>query len=133
MLLGYNFLSRMIRQLSERTREGWTETGTGRPVHALSASVARRGCILPPPCRHPYICWTLGPYFPWKRRLIILCRIAAARLTRSQLQEMLHRGYEVWITCEDKVLPEYQPTVEGDDGKMIACYIPSEAGKVGNA
>lgn len=46
---------------------------------------------------------------------------------------MLHRGYEVWITCEDKVLPEYQPTVEGDDGKMIACYIPSEAGKVGNA
>ncbi len=42
---------------------------------------------------------------------------------------MLHKGYEVWITCEGENLPEYGATLEGDDGKTSACFIPSESGK----
>lgn len=39
---------------------------------------------------------------------------------------------EVWISCEDKPLPEYGTQMEGDSGKHISCFIPSEAGKVSN-
>ena len=43
---------------------------------------------------------------------------------------MLLKGYEVWITCEGENLPEYGVAPEGDDGKTLACFIPSESGKV---
>ncbi|KAH9941778.1 uncharacterized protein BXZ73DRAFT_41735 [Epithele typhae] len=42
---------------------------------------------------------------------------------------MLHKSYEVWITCEGERLPEYQAKPEGKDGKEIGCFIPSESGK----
>nr|VWO95331.1 Uncharacterized protein [Ganoderma boninense] len=42
---------------------------------------------------------------------------------------MLHKGYEVWITCEGEDLPEYGATPEGVDGKTLACFIPSQSGK----
>ncbi|KAM5537623.1 hypothetical protein V8D89_008701 [Ganoderma adspersum] len=42
---------------------------------------------------------------------------------------MLHKGYEVWITCEEEKLPEYGATLEGNDEKTSACFIPSESGK----
>ncbi len=37
---------------------------------------------------------------------------------------------EVWVACDGEPLPEYSVAPEGDDGKQIACFIPSEAGKV---
>ena len=37
---------------------------------------------------------------------------------------------EVWVTCEGEPLPEYDTRPEGDDGKILACFIPSDAGKV---
>lgn len=40
---------------------------------------------------------------------------------------MLHCGYEVWFTCDDERLPEYQCKVRKT---TISCYIPSVAGKV---
>ncbi|KAI1783241.1 hypothetical protein LXA43DRAFT_1047381 [Ganoderma leucocontextum] len=42
---------------------------------------------------------------------------------------MLHKGYEAWITCEGENLPEHGATLEGNDGKSFACFIPSENGK----
>ncbi|KAI0716754.1 hypothetical protein C8Q76DRAFT_616324 [Earliella scabrosa] len=42
---------------------------------------------------------------------------------------MHHKGYDVWVTCDGEQLPEYQTKVEGDQGKNVACYIPSESGK----
>lgn len=46
---------------------------------------------------------------------------------------MLHRGYDVWISdADDCRIPEYNMEVEGADGKTVACYIPSESGKVSN-
>ncbi|EJF59728.1 hypothetical protein DICSQDRAFT_128064 [Dichomitus squalens LYAD-421 SS1] len=43
---------------------------------------------------------------------------------------MLHIGYEVWISDGQKErIPEYDVKYEGEDGKTIACYIPSESGK----
>ena len=38
---------------------------------------------------------------------------------------------EVWIACDDEPLTEYAVTQEGSAGKQIACFVPSEAGKVG--
>ena len=46
------------------------------------------------------------------------------------LPKMHHKGYDVWVTCDGEQLPEYQTKVEGDQGKNVACYIPSESGKV---
>ena len=38
---------------------------------------------------------------------------------------------EVWIACDgDAPLPEFQAALE-PDGQTMACYVPSEAGKVG--
>lgn len=39
-------------------------------------------------------------------------------------------GYEVWVICEDKRLPEFGIQAEGSDGKTLVCYVPSESGKV---
>ncbi|KAI0716755.1 hypothetical protein C8Q76DRAFT_416633 [Earliella scabrosa] len=39
------------------------------------------------------------------------------------------KGYEVQVTCDNRPLPEYNVQLEGDDGKTVACYIPSECGK----
>ena len=36
---------------------------------------------------------------------------------------------EVWLTCEGQRLPEYSTVMESE--KTIACYVPSEADKVG--
>ena len=41
---------------------------------------------------------------------------------------MRNNNIEVYIKCENRALPEYQ--VEVVDDKTVACYIPSEAGKV---
>ena len=41
---------------------------------------------------------------------------------------MWKNNTEVYIRCEGRTLPEYQ--VEAVDEKTMACYIPSEAGKV---
>ena len=39
---------------------------------------------------------------------------------------------EVWIACDDEPLTEYAVTQhEGEAGKQIVCFVPSEAGKVG--
>ncbi|KAI0760389.1 hypothetical protein C8Q74DRAFT_1295862 [Fomes fomentarius] len=38
-------------------------------------------------------------------------------------------GCEVWISCDGQPLPEYSTKIEGDDGKTISCFVPSEAGK----
>lgn len=44
---------------------------------------------------------------------------------------MLHRGYDVWISDADgRRIPEYDMEIEGAEGKTVACYIPSESGKV---
>ena len=43
---------------------------------------------------------------------------------------MHHKSYEVWISCDGEPLPEYRTQPEGDDGKTITCFIPSERGKV---
>lgn len=44
---------------------------------------------------------------------------------------MLHLGYEVWVEDEGgRRIPEYKVQTEGEDGKTIAAYIPSESGKV---
>ena len=43
-------------------------------------------------------------------------------------QDMRNNNIEVYIKCENRALPEYQ--VEVVDDKTVACYIPSEAGKV---
>ena len=43
---------------------------------------------------------------------------------------MLNKSYEVWISSDGKPLPEYATQPEGGDGKTIACFIPSERGKV---
>ena len=40
------------------------------------------------------------------------------------------KGYQVWISCDGRPLPEYKVERKGDDGKTITCYIPSESGKV---
>ncbi len=40
------------------------------------------------------------------------------------------KGYEVWISCNGKPLAEYCVQPEGSDGKTIACFVPSECGKV---
>lgn len=42
---------------------------------------------------------------------------------------MRHRGYEVWVTSDGEPLAEYQSKVEGEDGKNMACFTPSESGK----
>ncbi|KAH9899204.1 hypothetical protein C8Q73DRAFT_724150 [Cubamyces lactineus] len=43
---------------------------------------------------------------------------------------MLYRGYDVWITDDnDQRMPEYKMEAEGNSGKAVACYIPSESGK----
>ena len=44
---------------------------------------------------------------------------------------MLHLGYEIWIEDEsgDRI-PEFGFQNEGEDGRTVACYIPSESGKV---
>ncbi|RPD75702.1 hypothetical protein L226DRAFT_462145 [Lentinus tigrinus ALCF2SS1-7] len=39
------------------------------------------------------------------------------------------KGYEVWISCDGKPLPEHCIQPEGHDGKTLACFIPSECGK----
>ena len=36
---------------------------------------------------------------------------------------------EVWLTCEGQRLPEYSTVMESE--KTVACYVPSEADKVG--
>ena len=44
---------------------------------------------------------------------------------------MLHRGYDIWITDDEgRRMPEYKMEVEGHNGKTVACYTPSESGKV---
>ncbi|KAH9937758.1 uncharacterized protein BXZ73DRAFT_44739 [Epithele typhae] len=43
---------------------------------------------------------------------------------------MIHKLYEVWITCDGKPLPEYSVLPQGPDGRLATCYIPSESGKV---
>ena len=42
---------------------------------------------------------------------------------------MHHKNYDVWISCDDEPLPEFSIQAEGDDGKTLACFIPSERGK----
>ncbi|KAH9937756.1 uncharacterized protein BXZ73DRAFT_76408 [Epithele typhae] len=42
---------------------------------------------------------------------------------------MIHKLYEVWITCDGKPLPEYSVRPQGSDGRLATCYIPSESGK----
>ncbi|KAI0760412.1 hypothetical protein C8Q74DRAFT_225925 [Fomes fomentarius] len=37
-------------------------------------------------------------------------------------------GCKVWITCDGQPLPEYSTKIEGNDGKTISCFVPSEAG-----
>ena len=46
------------------------------------------------------------------------------------ISAMQLKGYEVQVTCDNTPLPEYNVQLEGDDGKTVACYIPSECGKV---
>lgn len=41
---------------------------------------------------------------------------------------MQFHGFTVSVVCEGKVLPEFAVQAEGD--KTIACYLPSEVGKV---
>ena len=49
----------------------------------------------------------------------------------SLVRAMIYQGYEVWIEGENRNrIQEYNVQVEGDDRKTIACYIPSESGKV---
>ena len=43
---------------------------------------------------------------------------------------MFLKGYEVWISSDERRLSEYCVQREGSDGKTIACFIPSEADKV---
>ncbi|KAI0828670.1 hypothetical protein BC628DRAFT_1417659 [Trametes gibbosa] len=44
---------------------------------------------------------------------------------------MLHKGYEVWVSdAESRRIPEYKMEMEGTNGRTVACYIPSESGKV---
>ena len=43
---------------------------------------------------------------------------------------MQFKGYEVWISCGGNPLPEYCIQPEGQDGKTVACFIPSESGQV---
>ena len=61
-------------------------------------------------------------------------RTHAATLASSSeysRQTMLHLGYEIWIEDEsgDRI-PEFGFQNEGEDGRTVACYIPSESGKV---
>ncbi len=49
---------------------------------------------------------------------------------RYSPQAMKLGDCEVWIACDGEPLPEYSVAPEGDHGKKIACFIPSEAGKV---
>ena len=43
------------------------------------------------------------------------------------------KDVEACIECEGRRLPEYSMQVEGEDGKTVACFIPSEADKVGRS
>ena len=68
-------------------------------------------------CHHP-LRW--GPYCLYQSNLlrpIFLC-----------LHNMRNNNIEVFIQSGRRTLPEYQ--VEVVDDKTVACYIPSEAGKV---
>ena len=47
-----------------------------------------------------------------------------------QLSHMFLKGYEVWISSDERRLSEYCVQREGSYGKTIACFIPSEADKV---
>jgi len=40
-----------------------------------------------------------------------------------------HRGFSAWIKSEGAELAAYNPTVEGDNGRTLSCWIPSEEGK----
>ncbi|KAI0355969.1 hypothetical protein OH77DRAFT_1503904 [Trametes cingulata] len=43
---------------------------------------------------------------------------------------MINRGYDVWISDRDgQRIGEYNVELEGNDGKTMACYIPSESRK----
>lgn len=67
---------------------------------------------------HHHLRW--GPYSPYQSNLlrpIYLC-----------LHNMRNNNIEVFIQSGRRTLPEYQ--VEVVDDKTVACYIPSEAGKV---
>ena len=43
---------------------------------------------------------------------------------------MHYKGFQVWISCDGTPLTEYCAKPEGPDGKTIACFVPSECGKV---
>jgi len=42
---------------------------------------------------------------------------------------VIHRDFSAWIVSEGKELEEFKPEVEGDDGRTMTCWVPSELGK----
>ncbi|KAI5123004.1 hypothetical protein M0805_007626 [Coniferiporia weirii] len=40
-----------------------------------------------------------------------------------------HKGFKVWMKCEDEVLKEYDVEPDSTDGNVINCWVTSEAGK----